>query len=291
MAANADVRITGGQLSTAGTSSLIMVGSKASVGAISGFKLDVIRSSTDPTVDNAILQLKPYNVNTNLSALVSVNYDGNVGIGTSMANSTLHVVSNLPSVSAVNIETEIPSASGLTIRTYDGAPLRVITGYPNNEEVALLINGGGQMGVRVDPSGVTSNNLNNLALAVNGSIRATNSIYSFGTFSYASGVFEKKDTFNVDTITATINPAVLTVNFLDTIPNYNTQNGITVVLSETSGNPIIPYITNKTEAGFTVQFYNSTTGAVGAEFTEFSFIAIVNTDSLYQTASIVQAVF
>lgn len=290
MAANADVRITGGQLSAAGTSSLIMVGSKASVGAISGFKFDVIRSNTDPTIDEARMFLRPYNVNTNLSALVSVNYDGNVGIGTSMANSALHVISNLPSVSAVNIETEIPSASGLAVRTKDGAPLRIITGYPDTEELSLLINGVGQVGVKVDPTGVTSDPDNNLALAVNGSIRATNSIYAFGTFSYAAGVFAKKDTFNVSTLTATIDPAVLTVQFFDTIPNYNTENGMTIVVSETSGNTVIPYITSKSNIGFTVRFIDSKTGSA-TSFTEFSFIAIVNTDSLYQTASIVQAVF
>lgn len=286
MGANADVKITGGQISSAGTASLIMVGAKANNAIIQGFKIDSMRTEANAAMDNASLHIRPYDINTNLNSLVSINYDGNVGIGTSSPNSTLHVISSLPSVSAVSIENA--AGPGLTVKTNATTPFRVITGYPNNEAIALHVAGDGKVGVKVDPTGVVSNIDNKLALAVNGSIRATNSVFAFGTFSYAAGVFAKKDHFNVDGISATA--SAITINFLDSITNFDSVKGFSVVATENSGQPIIPYITARTASSLTLNFINSTTGAA-ATFTEFSFAVFVNTDSLYETASIVQAVF
>lgn len=283
---NADIKITGGEISTAGTASLIMVGAKANNAIIQGFKIDSIRTTSDPAIDEASLHIRPYDINTNLNPLVSLTHDGNVGIGTSTPSSTLHVVSSLPSVSAVSIEST--TGPGLTVKTNATTPFRVITGYPINEAIALHIAGDGKVGVKVDPTGLVSNIDNKLALAVNGSIRATNSVFAFGTFSYAAGVFAKKDHFNVDGISVTA--STITINFLDSITNFDSLKGFSVVATEISGQPIIPYITARTESSLTLNFINSTTGAA-ATFTEFSFAVFVNTDSLYQTASIVQAVF
>ena len=286
MGTNADIKITGGQLSSAGTASLIMVGAKANNAIIQGFKIDSMRTEANAAIDNSSLHIRPYDINTNLNPLVSINYDGNVGIGTSTPGSTLHVISTLPSVSAVSIENA--AGPGLTVKTNATTPFRVITGYPDNEAIALHVAGDGKVGIKVDPTGVVSNIDNKLALAVNGSIRATNSVFAFGTFSYAAGVFAKKDSFNVDGISATA--SVITINFLDSITNFDSVKGFSVVATENSGQPIIPYITARTASSLTLNFINSTTGAA-ATFTEFSFAVFVNTDSLYQTASIVQAVF
>lgn len=287
---NADVKITGGALSTAGTASLIMVGSKANPGAVSGFKIDVERTTTDPTLSVANMYIRPYNINTNLPALISMNHEGNVGIGTSSANSTLHVVSSLPSVSAVNIES--PFGSGLTIRTGTSTagssyPLRVITEYPSNDTIALYVNNEGKVGVKVDPTGLVSNINNKLALAVNGSVRATNIVFAFGTFGYSSSVFSKKDTYNVDSITAT--SSEVTINFLDQVINYDSLRQYTVLLSEISDQPVTPYVFARNQGNFVVKFKDSDGNP--ATFTEFSFAVFSNPDSIYQEASLVQAVF
>lgn len=291
LGANADVKITGGALSTAGTASLIMVGSKANPGAVSGFKIDVERTTTDPTISVANMYIRPYNINTVLPALVSMNHEGNVGIGTSSAETTLHVVSSLPSVSAVNIES--PFGAGLTIRTGTSAagasyPLRVITEYPSNDTIALYVNNEGKVGVKVDPTGLVSNINNKLALAVNGSVRATNIVYAFGTFSYSSGVFSKKDTYNVDSLIAT--SSQMTIGFLDNIINFDSLRKYTVLLSETSGQTVIPYVSQKNQGNVVVKFKNSTDGS-DTTFEEFSIAVFSNPDSLYQEASLVQAVF
>jgi hypothetical protein len=289
---NADVKITGGALSTSGTASLIMVGSKANPGAVSGFKIDVERTTADPTLSVANMYIKPYNINTDLPALISLNHEGNVGIGTSSANSTLHVVSSLPSVSAVQIENLF--GSGLTIKTGSSVagssyPLRIITDAgSSNDAIALYVNNEGKVGIKVDPTGIVSNVGNNLALAVNGSIRATNIVFAYGTFTYANSVFAKKDTYNVDSISATASQ--ITINFLDQIIDFDSLREYTVLLSETSGNPVIPYVESKNQGNVVIKFTDSTNGDP-ADFTEFSIAIFSNTGSIYQEASLVQAVF
>jgi hypothetical protein len=290
---NADVKITGGALSTSGTASLIMVGSQANPGAVSGFKIDVERTTADPTLSVANMYIKPYNINTDLPALISINHEGNVGIGTSTADATLHIVSSLPSVSAVQIENLF--GSGLTIKTGSSVagssyPLRIITdaGSSSNDAIALYVNNEGKVGIKVDPTGIVSNVSNNLALAVNGSIRATNIVFAFGTFTSINGIFTKKDTYNVDSITAT--SSQITINFLDQIIEFDSLREYTVLLSETSGNPVIPFVLNKNQGNVVIKFKNSTDGT-DANYTEFSFAIFSNTGSIYQEASLVQAVF
>lgn len=289
MAANADVKITGGQLSSAGTASLIMVGAKASVGTISGFKFDVSRSNIIPTVDNATLFVRPYNVNTNLPALVSMNYDGNVGIGTSSPNNTLHVVSSQPSVSAVSIENDV--GPGLTVKTNAAAPLRVITGYPNTEAIALYVSSSGILGVKMDTSTVSVPTGVNTALAVNGSVWATNAVYAFGSFTYSSGVFEKKDSFNVDGIVATPSGSntTWTISFINSIVDYNASTGYTVLVSENSGQKLYTNVSSMTADNFTIVFTDADANNITSQ--QFSFAVFYNPSSLYQTASNVQTVF
>lgn len=287
---NADVKITGGGLSSAGTASLIMVGSKANPGAVSGFKIDVERTTADPTLSAATMYIKPYNINTNLPALVSMNHEGNVGIGTSSANSTLHVVSSLASVSAVNIENSV--GPGLTVKTNSGTPLRVVTGYPSTETIALMVASNGILGVKMDSSTVSAAVATDLktAMVVNGSVMATNTVFAFGTFGYSNSVFTKRDTYNVSSTTATTNPFQFTISFQNTLVNFNSLINYTVLLSETSPQPILPYVSAKNQSNVVIKFKNSTDGT-DASFTEFSFAIFANEGSLYQEASLVQAVF
>jgi hypothetical protein len=290
---NADVKITGGALSTSGTASLIMVGSQANPGAVSGFKIDVERTTDDPTLSVANMYIRPYNINTDLPALISMNHEGNVGIGTSSANSTLHVVSSLSSVSAVYIQNLF--GPGLTIKTGSSVagssyPLRVVTeGGTSGDNIALYVTNEGRVGVKMDPTNV-SNIQNNLALAVNGSIRATNIVFAYGTFSNSDDVFAKKDTYNVDSVEIPTNADRIKIFFLDNIVNFDSQIGYTVLVSETSGKPVIPYVSEKAQNYVVIQFLDLVTGDVGAKYTEFSFAIFSNTGSIYQEASLTQLV-
>jgi hypothetical protein len=291
---NADVKITGGALSTSGTASLIMVGSKANPGTVSGFKIDVERTTADPTIGAANMYIRPYDINTVLPALISMNHEGNVGIGTSSANSSLHVVSSLPSVGAVFIQNLV--GPGLTIKTGSSVagssyPLRVITeGGTSGDNISLYVTNEGKVGIKMDPTNV-SDVKNNLALAVNGSIRATNIVFAYGTFSYANDVFAKKDTYNVDSVEIPTNADRIKIFFLDNIVNFESQIGYTVLVSETSGKPVIPYVSEKAQNYVVIQFLDLVTGDVGAKYTEFSFAIFSNTGSIYQEASLTQLVF
>jgi hypothetical protein len=235
------------------------------------------------------MYIRPYNINTDLPALISMNHEGNVGIGTSTANATLHVVSS--SDSAVQIENL--SGSGLLIKTGSGSsyPLRVVTeGGTSGDNIALYVTNEGRVGVKMDPTNV-SNIQNNLALAVNGSIRATNIVFAYGTFSNSDDVFAKKDTYNVDSVEITIKADRIKIFFLDNIVNFDSQIGYTVLVSETSGKPVIPYVSEKAQNYVVIQFLDLVTGNVGATYTEFSFAIFSNTGSIYQEASLTQLVF
>lgn len=288
---NADVKITGGALSTAGTASLIMVGSKANPGAVSGFKIDVERTTTDPTLSVANMYIRPYNINTNLPALISMDHEGNVGIGTSSANSTLHVVSSQLSSSAVSIENS--TGPGLTVKTNSGTPLRVITGYPLNETIALTVASNGILGVKMDSSTVSAAVASDLkiAMVVNGSVMATNTVFAFGTFSYANNIFVKKDTYNIDTITATPSWQVITWNiiFLQSLVGFDASTGYTVLVSDNSGQKLFPTVTIVDGSSFTIQFSDINGENIVSQ--AFSVAVFANTGSLYAEASLVQAVF
>lgn len=294
-AVNADIKLTGGQISTAGTSSLIMVGSKASVGSISGFRLDVSRLETVPSVSEATMFIRPYDNNTTYdetkTPFLTINQDGNVGIGTKSPQNALQVISTLPSVSVVSIETSVASAPGLTVKTNSGSPLRVITGYPNSENIALFVSHTGVVGVKMDTSTISAPTGLNTALAVNGSVWATNSVYAFGSFEYGNGVFEKKDSYNVRSIEATPSGSNTTwkIEFLNSIVNYNTTTGYTVLISENSGQKLYTNISSMTENDFTIVFTDANGDNIASQ--KFSFAVFYNPSSLYETASIVQAVF
>jgi hypothetical protein len=296
-AANADVRITGGQVSTAGTSSLIMVGSKASVGAVSGFRLDVSRLETVPSVSEATMYLRPFDNNVTYDETkdpyMAVTYDGNVGLGTKTPRHALHIVSKISTgESAVSIETSVASASGLTIKTNNGNPFRVITGFPDpdTEAIALFVASSGIVGVKMDTSTISVSQQLNTALAVNGSIMATNSVHAFGTFTYQNSIFEQKDSFNVSSIAAT--PGSTTtwkITFSVPIVEYDASKGFTVLISENSGQKLYTNVTSTTETDFTVVFTDANGDNITAQ--SFSFAVFYNPSSLYKTASLVQAVF